>query len=168
MTTRVLLFLATSLLSTALFADEQIATTLKSSSLFAEPYSDAKQLATIGARQQVTVLKRKGGWYQVKHGSQRGWLRMSTIRFGNSEATAQSGEGLAQTLRFLSTGRSGTDGVTVATGIRGLDAADVANATPNHNAVKRLERYNTNPQTAKKFARNARLKTQPLGYIKAQ
>ena len=168
MTTRALLFLAAALLSTVLYAGEEIATTLKSSFLLAEPYSDAKQLATIDARQQVTVLQRKGGWYQVKHGSQRGWLRMSSIRFGNGETAAADGSGLAQTLRFLSTGRSGSSGVTVATGIRGLDAADVANATPNHNAVSRLERYSATPQTAQKFARSARLKTQPLGYLTEQ
>lgn len=167
MTTRTLLFLASALLSTALFAEEQIATTLKATQLFSEPYSDATVITNVAAKQQVTVIERKGGWYQVEQRGQSGWLRMSAIRFGNGETAKRDGKGLAQTLRFLSTGRSGANGVTVATGIRGLDAADVANAKPDHDAVKQLERYSANPQAARKFARNARLKTQQLGYLNA-
>ncbi len=152
-------------LSPALFAAEQIATVLQPSALYAEPYSDARKLTTLKAKQQVTVLKRKGGWYQVQGGGNTGWLRMSRVRFG-AGVVERSGEGLEQTLRFLSTGRSGADGVTVATGIRGLEAADVANATPDHQAVARLERFRSSAESARRYAAGAKLKTQPLGYLK--
>jgi hypothetical protein len=153
------------LLSPALFAGEQIATTLQQSTLRAEPFSDARELATLRAKQQVTVLRRKGGWYQVRSGSQSGWLRMSQIRLGDGSRSSGDGSGLAETLRFLSSGRSGASGVTVATGIRGLDAADVANATPNHRAIGQLSRYTVSPAVVHQFARSAKLKSQPLGYI---
>lgn len=167
-TRALLLLLASALLCPALHAEEQLATTLKATELRDEPYSDAAVVSELPAKQQVNVLERRGGWYQVGYGPQRGWLRMSAIRFGNGETTPRDGNGLGQTLRFLSTGRSGASGVTVATGIRGLDAADVAKATPNHEAVSQLNGYRANNFTIKKFAREARLKSQPLGYIAEQ
>ena len=164
-TRALLLLLASALLPPALHAEEQPATTLKATELRDEPYSDAAVLSTLPAKQQLSVVERRGGWYLVEVGPQRGWLRMSAIRFGNGETATRDGSGLGQTLRFLSTGRSGASGVTVATGIRGLDAADVARAKPDHEAVSRLNGYRPNSFTIKKFARDARLKSQPLGYL---
>jgi hypothetical protein len=151
----------------ALLAAEQLATVLQQTELRAEPFDDATSLAAIRAKQQVSVIQRKGGWYQVRNGRQTGWLRMSHVRFGDGSTptTQQNGSGLAQSLRFLSTGRSGADGVTVATGIRGLDAADIANAKPDRQALNRLNRFQASPARAQQFAASARLKTQPLGYF---
>ena len=164
---RILLTLALcGLFSPALLAEEQLATILQQTELRAEPYSDARTLTTLKTRQRVKVIQRKGGWYQVRSGSQSGWLRMSHLRLGNASSTQQDGSGLSQTLRFLSTGRSGASGMTVATGIRGLDAADVANARPNHQAVAGLERFYAHPDRVRQFARDAKLQTQPLGYLK--
>ena len=153
------------LFSPALLAEEQLATILQQTELRAEPYSDTAALATLAAKQQVMVLQRQGGWYQVRAASQNGWVRMSHLRLGSAGGTSSGGNGISETLRFLNTGRSGSSGVTVATGIRGLDAADVANARPNHRAVKKLERFQSKPKQIEKFARSAQLKTQPLGYM---
>lgn len=154
--------------SSTLLAAEQLATVLQPTTLQAEPFADAAPLASLRAKQQVTVLQRQGGWYQVRSGKQRGWLRMSHLRFGEGATTAPPGAGLAQTLRFLSTGRSGADGVTVATGIRGLDSADMANAKPDRQALSRLNRFQARPERARQFADSAQLKSQPLGYFAAE
>jgi hypothetical protein len=147
--------------------DEQGATVLRDTELRAEPYADAAVLARLKARSKLTILQRKGGWYQARDSRNRtGWLRMSTIRLGSGAAAGSANGGLGQTLRFLSTGRSGSSGVTVATGIRGLDSADVANATPDHEAVKQLDRYRVSSAAARSFALNASLRSQRLGYIK--
>jgi hypothetical protein len=151
-----------------LAAEQPIATVLQQTELRAEPFADAVPLATIKARQLVRVVQRKGGWYQVRSGQQSGWLRMSHLHLGDGSATQKGDAGVAQTLRFLGTGRSGADGVTVATGIRGLDAADMTNARPDHQALQRLDRYQSRPEQARRFAASARLKSQPLGYLDAQ
>ncbi len=153
------------LFPSALLAAEQVATILQQTSLQAEPYSDARTLITVKTGQQVKVIQRKGGWYQVRSGYQSGWLRMSHLRLGTASGSSSAGNGISETLRFLNTGRSGSSGVTVATGIRGLDAADMANARPNHGAVKKLDRFQSKPKQVEKFARSAQLKTQPLGYM---
>jgi len=146
--------------------DAQTATALRNTELRAEPYSDAVVVTRVKAKSKLTILQRKGGWYQARDSKRRtGWLRMSTIRMG--EASAQSGDsGVGQTLRFLSTGRSGSSGVTVATGIRGLDSADVANATPDHAAVKKLDRFKVSAASARAFALNANLRSHDVRYVK--
>jgi hypothetical protein len=155
------------LLSPVAIAEEaQLATVLRQTPLQAEPFSDADKLTTLQAKQQVTIMQRKGGWYQVHSAAITGWLRMSHVRFGDGKNTPQNGAGLDQTLRFLSTGRSGADGVTVATGIRGLDAADIANARPDHKALARLNDFQVEPGQAKEFAAGALLKSQSLRYFK--
>ena len=143
---------------------EQLATVLLDTELRAEPYSDAGVITALPAKATLTILQRQGGWYQARHGTQSGWVRMSAIRMG--EAAGGGSSGISETLQFLSTGRSDASGVTVATGIRGLDAADVANATPNHQAVRRLERFQVSAAQARSFAANAQLQSNRMDYLK--
>jgi hypothetical protein len=146
---------------------EQGATVLRDAALRSEPYSDAGIVTTLKAHTTLTILERRGGWYQTRTADrQRGWVRMSAIRLGELKAGGSSGVGA--TLRLLSTGRSGASGVTVATGIRGLDAADVANATPDHQAVSRLARFQASAAQAKAFAAQAKLKSRKLAYLTEQ
>jgi hypothetical protein len=142
---------------------EQSATVLRDTELRAEPFSDARSIAALKARSTITILERRGGWYQARHGAQSGWVRMSAIRMGKAMGGSS---GISETLQFLSTGRSDASGVTVATGIRGLDAADVANATPNHQAVRRLERFQVSAAQARSFAANAQLQSNRMDYLK--
>ena len=156
----VLLALACSLPALA----EQTATVLRDTELRSEPYSDAPATATLRAQSTVTILKRRGGWYQASQNRQQGWVRMSAIRMGTAQGGGSSG--ISETLEFLGTGRSDARGVTVATGIRGLDAADVANATPDHEAVKQLAALRVSAAQAKAFAAQAKLKSSTLAYMR--
>lgn len=168
MTRRLLILLAALLFTLPLQAQEQTATVLRDSPLRAEPFTDAATLGSVKAKSRITVLQRSGGWYQIRDTRARsGWLRMSSVRLGDGASAADSGDsGIGQTLRFLSTGRSGASGTTVATGIRGLDAADVANATPDHAALKQLERHRVSANEAKNAARTAGLQSRTLSYLK--
>lgn len=160
------LLAAFSLVLPAQAQEPQSATALRNTELRAEPFSDAAIVARVKSQSVLTILQRQGGWYQARDSRNRtGWLRMSTIRIGTGSAAQGGDGGIAQTLNFLSTGRSGASGVTVATGIRGLDSADVANATPDHAAVKRLDRYKVSAARAKNFALNAKLRSQRINYV---
>lgn len=161
-----LLTLSLLLLAPALSAQEE-AVALRDTTLRAEPHSDAAAITTIKAKSKLQILQRKGGWYQARDNSQKsGWLRMSHIRLGSGSSDGSAGGGLAQTLNFLSTGRSGASGVTVATGIRGLDAADVSKAKPDHAAVKKLDSYQISSASAEKFAASGKLRAIKLRYLK--
>lgn len=162
---RLLLLVTLNLILITALQAEQGAYVLRDTSLLSEPYSGAREITELQSKTVVTILQRRGGWYQARTANrQTGWLRMSTIRLGEMESGSS---GVGETLRLLESGRSAASGVTVATGIRGLDAADVANATPNHLAVKRLDRYQTSAARSRSYATEAKLRSQPLSYMKA-
>jgi hypothetical protein len=164
---RLLLLLALSVAAIAPLHAEQGAYVLRDTPLRSEPYSDASTLRQLKPKTILTILERRGGWYQARTAArQTGWVRMSAIRLGERQAGGSSGVG--ETLRFLDSGRSGASGVTVATGIRGLNAADVANATPNRFAVKRLGRYQASASQARAYAVEGRLKSRSVSYMKNQ
>ena len=128
------------------------------------PYSDAAETTTLAADTEVAVLERRGGWYRVQAGGHgEGWVRMTALRLGKPQQGGDSGAG--SLLQFLSTGRSGSSGVTVATGIRGLDAADMTNAEPDHEAVERLAEYRAESDEARRFAREVALSRIDLAYF---
>lgn len=156
----------------ALFASQTLAAqpgvVLQDSPLHAEPFSDAQQLGSLTARSSITVLQRQGGWYQIRDGQNRqGWLHMSRVRLGDgSSGGSVDLHGLSQAQQLLQSGRSGSGGTTVATGIRGLDAEDLGKASPNHQAVHKLASYQANPQTARQFAELAQLHQQSVAYLR--
>ena len=144
---------------------------LGESALYKKPFSDAEVVTKLQSGSEVTVIKRKGGWYQVKTAkSMSGWMRMSKLRFGEQKSDQQSGniKGLQQTISLFQTGRSGTSGVTVATGIRGLDAADLANSEPDHQALERLLKFMSDRQGSEQFAARAKLKRQEIAFIQVE
>ena len=139
---------------------------IRDTQLKAEPFSDAATLQELKGNTQVTKESRKGGWYQIKVGDKAGWVRMSVLRLGTEQA--QGSSGLGSTLQFLQTGRSGASDVTVATGLRGLDAADLTNATPDHKALEQFKQHKISPKAAKKFASTAKLKAHKMAYVKIE
>lgn len=163
---RLFLIAMLGLITAAPLQAEEGATLLRDSELRSEPYSDARVITELKSHSTVTILSRRGGWYQARTAArQTGWLRMSAIRLGELRSGSS---GVGETLRFLSTGRSGSSGVTVATGIRGLSAADVANAKPNHQAVNRLARYQSSSPQARSYAAQAKLKSRKVAYMSAE
>ena len=155
-------------LSAPLAAAAQAGIVLQDSPLHAEPFSDAQQLGSLTARSPITVLQRQGGWYQIRDAQNRqGWLHMSRVRLGDgSSGGSVDLSGLSQAQQLLQSGRSGSGGTTVATGIRGLDAEDLGKASPDHQAVQAMARYQTDAATARRFAETAKLRSQALAYLK--
>jgi len=163
-----------SIMLIALFCSPSWAQTAKQgwvigdSSLYKKPFSDAEVLASLHADGMVTVIKRKGGWYQVESANNlSGWMRMNTLRFSEQKEAKGNGnvQGLRQTIKLFKTGRSGTSGVTVATGIRGLNSADLANSMPDHNGLKQLSNYMSDRGASEEFAASAHLTSQELAFI---
>jgi hypothetical protein len=109
----------------------------------------------------VNIQSRQGGWVNISSDLGNGWVKMLSLR---SDSAAQKSEdtGLQS---LLNAGRSGSSGVTVATGVRGLSEEDLQNAHPNPGELEKLKNYAANKATAEKFAHDAKLKTQQLDYL---
>lgn len=142
---------------------EQIAYTVRSTEIKKQPYSDAASVATLAEKTSVSVLARQGGWVKISSSQGNGWVKLLSLRGGNT--AGKSGDSGLQSL--FNVGRTGSSGITVATGVRGLSEEDLKNAQANPRELEKLKRNAVNPSQAEKFARDAKLKPQQLDYLPA-
>jgi hypothetical protein len=138
-------------------------TALKADQLKAEPFRDAKTVANLSAGDKVEILKRDGGWLQVKSTKGSGWVRMLSIRRGE----ARKGTGDAAGLLGLASGRAGTGKVVATTGIRGLSEEELKAAKFDAGQLKLAESHATSRAEAKKFAAKGKLVARQVDYLPA-
>lgn len=142
----------------------ETAVTNRETELKKEPFTDAATIATLPNKTAVEVLKRQGGWTQIKPPSAgQGWVRMLNLRFGDG-STKESGSGLGALFNVARTGSSGT---TVTTGVKGLDITKdtIQNASPDMAELKRMHGYSVSKAEALKLASSANLHKQSLEYL---
>jgi hypothetical protein len=136
---------------------------LKADDLRAEPFRDAKTVGSLAPGDQVEILKKQGGWFQVKSPKGSGWVRMLSIRRGE----ARKGGGDAAGLLGLASGRAGTGRVVATTGIRGLSEEELKEATYNEAELKKAESYATTRAEAQQFAAGGKLVARKVDYLSA-
>ncbi|MDD2720125.1 MAG: SH3 domain-containing protein [Gallionella sp.] len=139
------------------------ATAIKTDSLRDRPFSDAKTVATLNAGSPVEILKREGGWYQIKSAQGSGWIRMLSLRKGDAGKPAAGAS--ASSLASLASGRAGTGKVVSTTGIRGLNEEELKAAHFDEKQVSLAESYQVSRAEAQKFAASAKLKPAKLDYL---
>jgi len=139
------------------------ATVIKPAELKQDPASDAATLATLPENTAVDALERKGGWTRVKAGAGEGWVRMLSLRFGGATTAKPGASGLSQAFNVARTGTSGTQATT---GVRGLDAEQIANAQPNPAELAKLEKFAADRDAAASFAAQGKLSPTSVAYPK--
>ncbi len=97
----------------------------KSEPLRAEPYSDAKPLASLAKDAKVEVLRRQGAWSLVRAGDKEGWMRSLNLRTASTQA-GDAPSAQASKLLALESGRSGSGNAIATLGIRGPEAQGAA------------------------------------------
>ena len=154
---RVVLFAVGLLIGSVAHAGER-GLLLRAGDLLAEPFIDAQKLGPLTPNQSVTIVERRGGWVAVEAGGRRGWVRLLNLRLEPS-AVLNDGHPVAA-LRTGSTGR------TVATGVKGLDEADILNASPDRGQLAQLEAQGVTDDTAKQYGSQNKLKESTVAYLK--
>lgn len=139
----------------------QVAYAVRSTEIKQRPFSDAATVATLAEKAGVNILARQGGWVKINSDQGNGWVRMFSLR--SDSAVKKPGDSGLQSL--LNVARSGSSGITVATGVRGLTEEDLNNAQPNPGEFAKLQNFAVNRPKAEKFAHDAKLKTQQLDYL---
>jgi hypothetical protein len=138
------------------------ATVIRATELKQEPASDSPTVAPLAESATVEVLERKGGWTRVKAGGAEGWVRMLALRY--SAGTAKAGDsGVKELFNVARTGSSGTQ---VTTGVRGLDAQQIANAQPNPAELAKLKEFAADRGAASGFAAEGNLAAKAVEYPK--
>ena len=154
---RVVLFAAGLLIGSAALASER-GLLLRAGDLLAEPFIDAQKLARLTPNQSVTIVERRGGWVAVEAGGKRGWVRLLNLRL-EPAAIPTAGRPTAA-LRTGSTGR------TVATGVKGLDEADIRSAALDRAQLARLEQFGVGDDAAKQYGSQNKLQESKVAYLK--
>ena len=126
--------------------------------LQSQPAAQAPATGSVKAGTAVDIVQRKGFWAQVRSGAQTGWLKLGRLSLDSG--------GSGREIAALASGRTGSNNVVSASGGRGLDAADLARATPDAAAVSALSRAAASEAVAEQFARSGGLKTRQIGYIR--
>lgn len=104
---------------------------LKAEAIKAEPFVDAKTVATLAVGDKVEILKRNADWLQVKSARGSGWVRLSSIRKGDATKNFD-----AARLLDLPSGRAGTGSIVASTGIRGRSDASNSESPKNGSIVQ--------------------------------
>ncbi len=137
-------------------------TALKSDTLRAEPFADAKTVGSLAKNESIDILLKKGAWLQVKTKKSTGWVRLLSVKRGGATSSNQVG-GIAS----VASGRAGTGKVVSTTGIRGLSAEELKTAKFNETEIVKLESYTASANDGQQFAKAGGLSTTQLAYLKA-
>jgi hypothetical protein len=134
---------------------------LKTEAIKKEPYSDAKTTGTLTLGDKVNIFRKEGGWLNVKSAKGNGWVRMLSIRRGD----AKKEKSLADSIKGLASGRSGTGKVVATTGIRGLNDEELKSAKFDADELNLAESYLTSRAEAQSFADQGKLKARGRDYL---
>ena len=122
--------LALSLLSVSAWS--QLAWIKKETDLLSEAKTSATVQALLSPKTKATVLTRKGIWVQIQANGENGWVKLSSLRFGDSGNYRTS-------LSDLKTGREGAGNNVAATGARGLEAETLALAKADYEGFSQFK-----------------------------
>ena len=126
-----------------------------------EPFRDARTIATLNAGDKVEIVKKNGGWLQIKSPKGKGWVHMLNVR----KEGVRKDSGGAGGLLDMVTGRAGTGKVVSTTGIRGFDEVELKAAKYNEVELNLLESYTVNQTEAKLFATQGQLVARKFEYL---
>ena len=144
-------------------AAQDVGVALKDDTVRAEPYADAKAAGTLKKGTKVQIVKRSSGWYQVKAGTQQGWVRMLPVRRGEPGKADVGKEvgGVAE----LSTGRAGTGQVVSTTGVRGLSEEELKGANYDEAQLKKAQSFAAAADDARRHAAQGKLAARRFDYL---
>jgi hypothetical protein len=130
--------------------------------------AESRTLASLPESAEVKVLARGGGWTRVEAGGQAGWVRVFHLRFPTTATTESAGTGggfLSGLTSAIGGGRPRSQSTTIATtGVRGLSPEELKNASPDGEALRRMQSYRADTGSAERFAREGRLAAVNIDY----
>jgi len=138
----------------------EMGTALKTDSMRAEPYADAKTTGNFARGDKLEILTKQGAWLKVKTTRTTGWVRLLSVKRGGL-AKSNGAAGVLD----LASGRTGTGQVVATTGVRGLGEEDLKAAKFNEAEIKTLEANTVSVEQGQQFASAASLKALKLPYL---
>jgi hypothetical protein len=126
---------------------------------------EARTLAALPENSEVKVLARGGGWTRVETGGKSGWVRVFHLRFPATATTSESSGGFLSGLSGAIGGRQKSQQAGIQTvGVRGLSPEELKNASPDAEALKRMQSFRADTAGAERFAREGKLNAVNVDY----
>ena len=143
----------------------QQAFTNRATDLKEQGSDQARTIASLQENTEVKVLQRGGGWTRVEAGGKSGWVKVFHLRFPATAAAESSGGGFLSGLSSVIGGRPRTQQAGIQTvGVRGLSPEELKNASPDGEALKRMQSFAADKGSAQRFAREGRLAEVKVDY----
>ncbi len=135
-------------------------TALKDSPVLSEPLGSADVLTKLAAKDTVQITARQGAWAGVTTSAGvAGWTRVLNLRTGSGLPGNDGGGSLVAAFR------TGSSGNAVSTGVKGLSADQLMNASANPAELDLLDSFAANSSQAQQFAAQAPLSSQKVNYL---
>ena len=138
---------------------EQAAVVLKDTPILKAPAASAQTITTIPKDSQVTLLKRKGGWYKIETDEHKiGWLRMLKVRFISEQESNQ--KSIAKILRETAIMPPASG---VSSGVRGMSSEEMdKNIKQDIQPIEfeQLKNFIPAEESVREFAEEGKLRTQ--------
>ena len=140
---------------------QEAAVTRRATELRETPSDSGRSLAPLAAQAAVTrTNERQGPWVQVRTANgATGWVHLFDLGPAATAAAGSSGGAVGGALRgvagFFAGGRDRSAHTTSTSGIRGLDAQDLAQAQPDPAAVKQMEGLRASDADVRSFAQRS-------------
>ncbi|WP_415905951.1 SH3 domain-containing protein [Neptuniibacter sp. QD72_48] len=132
----------------------QTAYTVRDISVYQTPSISSTVVTKLSEKSSVNILRRSGGWYEVRTGNAHsGWVKMINLRYVSEPSTQQ----VAGNMQY----RSKT---TLTTGVRGLDEGGIISSGSGV-SLSKVKGYKVSADVATKFAREGGLKARSMNYV---
>jgi hypothetical protein len=154
---RPLLVLFLLALAAPAFAQGQ-AFTNRATDLKEQAAAESRTIASLAENTEVKVVQRAGGWTRVESAGKSGWVRVFHLRFPATATTDSSGGGFLSGISSAISGKPRSQQAGIQTvGVRGLSPEELKNASPDPEALKRMQSYRADKSAAERFAREGKL-----------
>ena len=163
MSLRAALFAVLALLAAPALAQQ--AYTNRATDLKEQASAGSRTLGSLAENTEVKVLARGGGWTRVDAGGGKaGWVSAFHLRFPATTGT-ESGGGFLSGLSGVISGKPRSQQAGIQTvGVRGLSPEELKNASPDGEALKRMQSYRADKPAAERFAREGKLTETQVDY----
>ena len=144
-------------------ANQSQAQMIKNTSVKKAPARTSAIIGQVKAQQKISILQRKGGWYQIDavHTPQ-GWVKMLRVRFNRTPYRS----GKTGFSSLLSVVKGGHSNITTTTGVRGFNEEDLKNSRADFLALNRMISFQVSAKASRIFARQGKLTARPVANMK--
>lgn len=158
-------FILTGLLLTAPLAHgADSATIIQATPLRTAPEQSAESRQLLRQGEQVTVLRRQAGWVQITTaGGVSGWAHMTGLKLAAPSFSQRAGGFFRWFGGGTRVATNETANVTI--GVRGISAADLAQAQPNLTALAQMEAIPSGVAIGNRFGAQRQLTAQTVDYL---